>query len=74
MAICCTNLKNMAASLTSQITSLNKRSEDIDARLARRRASLIQQFVNMETALSRLQNQSSAVLATLNNLGNNSNR
>jgi len=30
--------------------------------------------VNMETAISRLQNQSSAVLATLNNLNSGRNR
>ena len=67
-------LSKREASLTNQMAALNKRADDIDARLARRRASLTQQFVNMETAISKLQNQSSAVLATLNNLGNFSNR
>ena len=67
-------LSKREASLTSQNTTLTKRADDIDARLARRRASLTQQFVNMETAISRLQNQSSAVLATLNSLNNSSNR
>jgi len=67
-------LSRREASLTSQNTALTKRAEGIDARLTRRRASLVQQFVNMETAISRLQNQSSAVLATLNNLNSGRNR
>ena len=68
------SLMHAAQLQANQMAALNKRADDIDARLARRRASLTQQFVNMETAISKLQNQSSAVLATLNNLGNFSNR
>ncbi|MEO8633705.1 MAG: flagellar filament capping protein FliD [Gemmatimonadales bacterium] len=61
-------LSKRESSLTEQMTTLNKRADAIDARLERRRASLTKQYVNMEIAISKLQNSSSSLLATINNV------
>ena len=44
-------------SITSSITSLERRSDDVAARLEQRRESLVKQFTAMEAALSRIQSQ-----------------
>lgn len=66
-------LSKRETSLTDQMTTLNKRADAIDARLARRRAALTQQYVNMEVAISKLQNSSTSILATINNVNSFSN-
>lgn len=52
-------------SIDRQVTRLNDRVADIDARLARRREALTRQFVAMEAALSRINNQTAAVSGQL---------
>jgi flagellar capping protein FliD len=66
-------LSKRETSLTDQMATLNKRADAIDARLARRRAALTQQYVNMEVAISKLQNSSTSVLATITNVNSGRN-
>jgi flagellar hook-associated protein 2 len=54
--------------IQGQIDSASKRAADIQARLDRQRATLVQRFTAMETAISKLQAQSSALTSQLNAL------
>ncbi len=60
-------------SLNQQNTKLEDRALQIDARLDRRRESLLKQYAAMETAIAKLQNSSSSITAMLN-ANNNSNK
>lgn len=54
------------ASLTKQASALEDRALQIDARMDRRRDSLLKQYAAMETAIAKLQNSSSSITAMLN--------
>lgn len=59
------------SSYKKQIELLQDRVDDIDARLAIRRETLLQQFYNMETTLSQLNSQSSYLSGQLTQITNN---
>jgi flagellar hook-associated protein 2 len=64
-------LDTKTASLTRQAQDLEDRALQIDARLDRRRDTLLKQYAAMETAISRLQNSASGITAMLNAMNNN---
>lgn len=53
-------------SLTKQADALEDRALQIDARMDRRRESLLKQYAAMETAIAKLQSSSSSITAMLN--------
>jgi flagellar hook-associated protein 2 len=53
-------------SLNKQSAALEDRALQIDARMDRRRESLLKQYAAMETAIAKLQNSSSSITAMLN--------
>ncbi len=59
-------LDNKKNSLTQLQRGLEDRALQIDARMDRRRESLLKQFATMETAIAKLQNSSSSITAMLN--------
>jgi len=58
-------------SVERQIESLNSRITDIDKRLVLRRQTLLQQFMDMETALSQLNGQSQFLSGQISQLNAN---
>ncbi|MBK6778267.1 MAG: flagellar filament capping protein FliD [Gemmatimonadetes bacterium] len=60
------------ASLTGRVKTLEDKALLIDARLDRRRESLLKQFAQMETAIARLQQTSSSVTAMLQSFSKSS--
>ncbi len=66
-------LSKKETSLLDQNASLTRRADDMEARLERRRALLVRQFSAMEQAISKLQSNSSSIIASLNALQNGSN-
>jgi flagellar hook-associated protein 2 len=56
------------SSLNDSIDRLNKRADDVQARLDLRRESLMKQFTAMESALSRIQAQANWLTSQINAL------
>lgn len=65
-------LDTRKTSLNNQNTKMEDRALQIDARLDRRRESLLKQYAAMETAIAKLQNSSSSITAMLNANNNSS--
>jgi flagellar hook-associated protein 2 len=61
-------IASQGASIDSSIALLEQRSDDIAARLERRRESLVKQFTAMEAVLSRIQSQGNWLTQQISNL------
>jgi flagellar hook-associated protein 2 len=63
---------NQLKSIDENVLRLNKRAADLQTRVDQRRASLVQQFTDMESAIARLNAQSSSLVSTVNSLNSGS--
>jgi flagellar hook-associated protein 2 len=61
-------ISNQIKSIDENVLRLNKRAADLQERVDQRRAALVQQFTQMEAAISRLNAQSSQLSSVVNSL------